>query len=182
MIYVVCQIWRQTEELCLFCVKSGSRHLILISASEEHVQCVRGVPAHAAEPPRAVCDNLLNVESTPPFFLSVSLSLSLLLSLPGSLHPRPPSPHPQADCRSREYLRIRFPAADSWVKQWGKWQNTSHTSGFSHFDVTLWCTHSHRNNLYVRYLSTWWEMSDLLSLKIGLKATASDSLRIFPKS
>lgn len=85
MIYVVCQIWRQTEELCLFCVKSGSRHLILISASEEHVQCVRGVPAHAAEPPRAVCDNLLNVESTPPFFLSGSLSLTFSVCLAPSI-------------------------------------------------------------------------------------------------
>lgn len=83
MIYVFCQIWQQTEELSLFCVKSGSRHLILISNFRTTCSACKGVPTHTAEQPRTVCDNLLNGESfsspSLAFFLSPSHPLSLWL-------------------------------------------------------------------------------------------------------
>lgn len=134
VIYAVCQVWQQTEVFSLFCVKSGSRHLILISNSWRTCLVCKDAATHCWEPE----NKLLNVESLP---LALSCFISAL-TLSASLHHRLPSPLQQADCRSREYLRKRFPTANTHIKEWGKWQRTSGASCFTHTNNLYVCTHT----------------------------------------
>ena len=94
----------------------ASRHFILIANFRSMCSLCEDVPAH-----------LWSQQSNWQHYMTTVSLLSL------SLSPSPSIPVlSQADCRSREYLRIHFPAADTWIKQQGRWQNVHHTRVHSH--------------------------------------------------